>query len=75
MAMRWMLPAASAPERAALLGGLRQHAPRPAFEATLAAVRPHLSARDWAKLEAALDRLPVQNDVAVHAQAVEVDPA
>lgn len=75
MAMRWMLPAASAPERAALLGGMRQHAPKPAFEGILASVRPHLSAPDWAKLEAALDLLPVQNEVAVRAQAVEVDPA
>jgi Hemerythrin HHE cation binding domain len=75
MAIRWMLPAANAPERAALLSGMRQHAPRPAFEAILAAVRPHLSATDWAKLGAALDVLPAQNDVAVQARALAVDPA
>jgi hypothetical protein len=77
MAMRWMLPAVNAAERAALLGGVRQNAPRPAFDATVAAVRPHLSARDWAKLEAAIGPLAAGNDRAVHAraQAVEVDPA
>jgi hypothetical protein len=75
MAMRWMLPAANAPERAALLSGMRQHAPKPAFESILAAVRPHLSATDWAKLEAALGVLPAQNDVAVRARALAVDPA
>lgn len=77
MAMRWLLPAASAPERAALLVGMRQSAPLPAFEAILAAVRPHLSARDWAKLEAVISPLPAGKDSAVYAQAkaVEVAPA
>jgi hypothetical protein len=77
MAMRWMLPAASAPERAALLVEMRQNAPRPAFEATLAAVRPHLSARDWAKLEVAIGSQPTANERAANAQAraVEADPA
>ncbi len=63
-AMRWMVPAASAPERAVLLTGIRQNAPRPAFEAILALVRPHLSARDCTKLEAALGPLPTATDAA-----------
>jgi len=77
MAMRWMLPAVNAPERAALLAGMRQNAPRSAFDATLAAVRPHLGARDWAKLEAAIGPLAAGNDHAVQPrlQVVEVDPA
>jgi len=77
MAMRWMLPAVNAPERAALLAGMRQNAPRSALDATLAAVRPHLGARDWAKLEAAIGPLAAGNDHAVQPrlQVVEVDPA
>ena len=77
MAMRWMLPAVNAPERAALLAGMRQSAPQPAFDATLAAVRPHLGARDWGKLEAAIGPLAAGNDHAVQPrlQVVEVDPA
>jgi hypothetical protein len=77
LAMRWMLPAASAPERAALLSGVRQNAPRPAFEGLLAAVRPYLGARDWAKLEAAIGPLSSGNAAAVQTQpaAVEVDLA
>jgi Hemerythrin HHE cation binding domain len=71
--MRWMVPAASAPERAVLLAGMRQNAPRPAFEAILALVRPHLSARDWAKLEAALGPLPTATDAAARAPAPAVE--
>jgi Hemerythrin HHE cation binding domain len=62
--MRWMVPAANAPERAGLLAGIRQNAPRPAFEAILAQVRPLLSARDRAKLDAAIDALSTATDVA-----------
>lgn len=77
MAMRWMLSAVNAPERAALLVGVRQNAPRPAFEAMLAAARPLLSARDWAKLEAVIGPMSTGIDVAVQsqAQAVEVGTA
>jgi hypothetical protein len=71
--MRWMVPAASAPERVGLLAGLRQNAPRPAFDAILALVRPHLSARDWAKLESALDLLPAATGVAARAPAAVVE--
>jgi hypothetical protein len=75
--MRWMVPAANAPERAALLAGMRQNAPRPAFEAILAMVRLHLSARDWTKLEAVLGPLPTATDAAARAlaPAVEFDAA
>jgi len=53
-AMRWMLPFANAAERAGVLVNVRDTAPPPAFEALLALVRPHLSARDAAKLDRAL---------------------
>jgi hypothetical protein len=52
--MRWMAPSAAPQERAALLSGLQQHAPRPAFEAVLGLVRPHLTEREWAKLRSAI---------------------
>jgi hypothetical protein len=48
--MRWMLPQMHAPERLQVLGGMRQGAPAPVFQAVLDAVQPHLSPRDWAKL-------------------------
>lgn len=48
--MRWMLPHMNAPERLALLRGLREGAPEPVFRAVLDAVQPHLAPRDWAKL-------------------------
>jgi hypothetical protein len=53
-AMRWMLPAANASERAGVLAGVRDTAPPSVFEALLALVRSHLSARDAAKLDLAL---------------------
>jgi hypothetical protein len=53
-AMRWMLPFANAAERVGVLAKIRETAPPPAFEALLALVRPHLSARDVAKLDLAL---------------------
>jgi hypothetical protein len=60
--MRWMAPAAAPHERAALLSGLMQQAPRPAFDAVLGLVRPWLSAREWAKLGAALGPMPLGGD-------------
>lgn len=60
--MRWMVPSAAPHERAALLSGLRQHAPRPAFDATLALLKPHLSEREWAKLGAAIGPMPEPGD-------------
>jgi hypothetical protein len=56
--MRWMLPQMNAPERLALLGGMRQEAPEPVFRAVLDVVQPHLAPRDWAKLAGGLG-LPV----------------
>ncbi len=52
--MRWMIPALAPHERAQLLIAMRAQAPAPAFAAVLDAVRPHLDAKDWAKLESAL---------------------
>jgi hypothetical protein len=48
--MRWMVPQMNAPERLQMLGGMRQGAPAPVFQAVLDVVRPHLDARNWAKL-------------------------
>jgi len=58
-ALRWMVPALTPAERAQLLGGMQAGAPAPVFAAALDAVRPHLSARDWAKLEETLAPAPV----------------
>jgi hypothetical protein len=49
-----MVPFMSPRERAGLLQGIRANAPAPAFQAALDTVRPHLSAREWDKLAAAL---------------------
>lgn len=50
----WMLPNISHAERVAMLGGMRANAPAPVYEGTLTMLRPQLTAKDWAKLEAAL---------------------
>jgi len=55
---RWMVPFMNPPERTAMLSGVRQNAPAPAFHAVLDNVRPHLSDTEWAKLARALD-MPV----------------
>ncbi|MDM0045755.1 hypothetical protein QTH91_14795 [Variovorax dokdonensis] len=55
LVMRWMVPFMNAGERAMVLGDMKAHAPAPAFEAVLGATRPHLSAREWEKLQAALE--------------------
>jgi len=60
--MRWMAPAAAPHERAALLSGMQQNAPRPAFEAVLGLVKPHLTDREWAKLGAAIGPMPLAGD-------------
>jgi hypothetical protein len=52
--MRWMLPHLSAPERLAVLGGMRQGAPAEAFQAVMDIVRAHLDDRDWAKVASGL---------------------
>ena len=53
-AMRWMIPHLNAAERAAMLGGMKRHAPREVFEGVLALARSSLSQRDFYKLERAL---------------------
>ena len=68
-ALRWLVPASSAPERAAMLNGMQQGAPAAAFAAVLERARSHLSARDWAKLGAAIGPMPVSSA----ASAVKVD--
>jgi hypothetical protein len=51
---RWMLPAMTPAERAALLSGIKQRAPGHMFSGVLANVKPYLAERDWNKLLAAL---------------------
>ena len=48
--MAWMLPSISAPERAAMLGGMRAKAPAPAFEAVMGLVRTLLDEAQWQDL-------------------------
>jgi len=52
--LRWMVPSLTPAERAKMLGGMRQGMPAAAFEGVLAAVKPHLTGRDWEKLVRAL---------------------
>jgi hypothetical protein len=52
--LRWMVPALRPAERAALFIGARAGMPPAAFDAAVALVRNHLSARDWFKLQLAL---------------------
>lgn len=52
--LRWMVPAMSAPERAAMFTGIRLNAPSDVFEGLLGVVRPYLCERDYAKLCAAI---------------------
>lgn len=52
--LRWLVPALPPAERARLLCTLRANAPVPVYTAALHAVQPHLSDKDWAKLESAL---------------------
>jgi hypothetical protein len=58
-ALHWFLPGLNAPERAAMLGGMRAGGmPAPAFEAVLGIAQRTLSPDDEARLRRALD-LPV----------------
>lgn len=63
--VRWLVPFMSPVERVGLLADIRAKAPPPAFDAILAAARPHLTEREWAKLARALGLPPVQGLVAV----------
>ena len=53
--LRWMVPFMNPAERTAMLSGVKQNAPAPAFQAILDTVRPHLSEGEWAKLARSLD--------------------
>jgi hypothetical protein len=70
-ALRWMVPASHAGERAAQLCGMQRAAPAPVFAGVLDIVAPHLNDRDRAKLNAALaaDRAPAREAIAVAAAA------
>lgn len=56
--LRWLVPYMSPDERCALLGGMREQAPAPAFAAALETVQPHLTLTEWAKLARALGLPP-----------------
>jgi hypothetical protein len=47
---RWMVPALTPGERAAVLGGMRADAPPEAYLGLLAHLRPHLDDKTWAQL-------------------------
>ena len=63
--LRWMIPAMTPAERLEVLGGMKAHAPAPAFAAALDVVQPHLDLRGWAKLARGLDLAPVAGLVEV----------
>ena len=52
---RWMVPAVSPVERAAIVGGMKAMVPAPAFQAMLDVIRPHLDDTAWDKLARAVD--------------------
>jgi len=52
--LRWMLPAMSPAERAALVRGVRRAAPPPVYAGIVALARTHVDATGWRKLETAL---------------------
>ena len=54
----FLVPAIAPAERAGMLTGMKVGMPAEAFAQVLGLVRPHLGARDWAKLEAAIGPLP-----------------
>lgn len=54
VSMQWMIPALNPHERAAKLGGIRQHAPAPMFDALMGMARKELTGRDFGKLSTAL---------------------
>lgn len=55
---RALLPALTPAERAAMVSGMQMGMPAEALAGLLASVRPVISDRDWAKLEAATGPLP-----------------
>ena len=56
--VRWMIPACSPLERAAIVGHAKSQMPPEAFLGVLAHVRPHLDASGWLKLAAAVGVAP-----------------
>ena len=54
LALRWMVPAMSPDERAAMFSAMQQQMPPQAFQGALDLVRPHLGASGWASLARAL---------------------
>ncbi|WP_162581453.1 hemerythrin domain-containing protein [Variovorax sp. PBS-H4] len=56
--LRWLVPFMNPAERAGMMADMRAQAPAPAFAAALEVVRPHLGAREWAKLSASLGLEP-----------------
>jgi Hemerythrin HHE cation binding domain len=57
LTLRWMVPAMSPAERAAMLGEMQTQMPPEAMRCVLEIVRPHLNDTAWAKLARAL-RIP-----------------
>lgn len=61
---RWMVPALTPAERAAVVGGMQAASPPEAFLGLLAHIRPHLDARSWTQLSGALKlKLPPRSTV------------
>lgn len=54
-AMQWILPSVTPAERAALLSGMREHAPAPVFEELLGRLRQQLAPAAWRKLAGTLE--------------------
>ena len=63
-AVRWLVPFMNPAERIGLLSDMRAKAPPQAFDAVLAAARPHLTGNEWAKLARGLGLAPVPGLVA-----------
>jgi hemerythrin-like domain-containing protein len=65
LTLRWMVPALTPAERAAMLGEMQMQMPPEAMRFVLEIVRPHLDDRAWAKLARALRLPPVPGLVTV----------
>lgn len=63
-AIRWLVPFMNPAERTVMLADMQANAPAPAFAAALDVVRPHLDAREWAKLARSLGLPPAPGLVA-----------
>ncbi len=50
LVMRWMIPALTPQQRAAVIGEVQEKAPAEVLEGVVGTVRPHLAMRDWCKL-------------------------